>query len=687
MNTNALSLRVALTRAALLFVCLLCPLGLSGQELTLLPRPQQYNAGRGVLSARQLRLDVPCLRAEATELLTRYGYQIGSHYRTACSIRLVDSLPAPRGLDEAYRLKVSAEGITIEAIEELGAYRALQTLDQLLEAGGKFALRHCDILDWPAWRIRGLMHDVGRTFIPLSELKRQIALLARFKVNVFHWHLTENQAWRLESKLYPQLNSIAATERMPGYYYTLAEARELADWCRAHRVLLIPEIDMPGHSAAFERAMGCTMQSAEGISYLKTLLREALEAMDVPYIHIGTDEVEFTNPNFVPEMVAYIRGLGRKVISWNPGWDYKAGEVDMTQLWGYRGTPLSGVPAIDSRLHYINHYDLFADPIALYASSILRAPHGSDELAGAILGVWNDRFVRSSDLIMAENNVYANMLALAERAWLGGGFGYFDEHATLLRSRKSELYRAFDDFERRLLWHKGHSLSREPIPYIRQTEASWLISPAFPNEGELSRVFAPETTYLAKARRGQLAPPPSTPRYTVGGASQPCTPFIGSGGYLRHVWGERLVPGILSEPRPNHTAYAMAWIHSPTRQTVGLRFETQNYSRSESDLPPPQGAWDYRESRIWINGQEVKPPLWTNTHTERSNELPLDNENAVARPPLPITLRAGWNAVLIKLPVGEFSTRETRLVKWMFTASFVTLDGRAAAPVRYHHFE
>lgn len=660
---------------------------LEGQNQILLPKPQHYTAGKGELTSRQLRIDSHILKSELSDLLKRYGYQLGSHYRTPLSIRLVDSLPVPMGLDEAYRLKVQPTGIEVEATGELGAYRALQTLDQMLESSPRYCLPGCEVLDWPAWRIRGLMHDVGRTFIPLHELKKQIALLARFKVNVFHWHLTENQAWRLESKLYPQLNSIAATERMPGQYYTLAEARELVEWCKAHRVLLIPEIDMPGHSAAFERAMGCSMQSNQGMTYLKELLREALEAMDVPYIHIGTDEVEFTNPEFVPEMVGYIRGLGRKVISWNPGWDYKTGEIDMTQLWSYRGTPLSGVPAIDSRLHYINHFDLFADPIALYGSTILNAPHGRDDLAGAIVAVWNDRFVRSTDLINAENNVYASMLALAERAWLGGGYGYFNEKATLLGSRKSEQYLSFADFERRLLWHKAHSLSREPIPYVRQSQASWLISPQFSNGGTLDKVFTPEQDYLRQMKAKIYAPPKEPLWYNIDGELQQSIPFIGSGAYLRHVWGEKTVPGVYKTPKPNHTAYAMAWVHSSARQTVGLMFETQNYSRSESDLPPPQGAWDYRGSKLWINGQEIKPPVWTNTHTERSNELPLGNENAVARPLIPITLRAGWNAVLIKLPVGAFRAKETRLVKWQFTASFVTLDGKEAAPIRYYTFE
>lgn len=105
------------------------------------------------------------------------------------------------------------------------------------------------------------MHDVGRTYISLKELKKEIELLSRFKINVFHWHLTENQAWRLESKLYPELNSPQNMTRMPGKYYTLQEAKELVKFCKKHHVMLIPEIDMPGHSEAFNRAFHADMQS------------------------------------------------------------------------------------------------------------------------------------------------------------------------------------------------------------------------------------------------------------------------------------------------------------------------------------------------------------------------------------------------------------------------------------------
>ena len=334
--------------------------------------------------------------------------------------------------DEAYHILITSKAVNIEATTQCGLYWARQTMAQLTtDKKGKRLLPLCEITDWPAFRIRGYMHDIGRSYIPMDELKAEIAMLSRFKINTFHWHLTENQAWRLESKLYPQLNAPANMERSKGKFYTLAEARDLVEFCRQHHVLLIPEIDMPGHSAAFERTFGFGMQTAEGTRIMKDIIAEACYALDVPYLHIGTDEVQFTNPQFVPEMVAFVRSKGKKVISWNPGWKYKKGEIDMTQLWSYRGKAQPGIPAIDCRFHYANHFDNYADLVALFNSRIYNQPMGSDDLAGCIIAFWNDRYIDNTRQLLDENNFYPYMLTLAERAWRGGGRGYFDGKTTL----------------------------------------------------------------------------------------------------------------------------------------------------------------------------------------------------------------------------------------------------------------
>ena len=571
--------------------------------------------------------------------------------------KYVSQIEGAKFQEEAYHLTVTGKRIILEATTPKGMYWGKQTLEQLKYTKNKKTyLPQCDIIDWPAFRIRGFMHDVGRSYIPVEELKREISLLSRYKINVFHWHLTENQAWRLECKKYPQLNAPENMEREKGKYYTLDEARQLVEFCKQHQVLLIPEIDMPGHSAAFERTFKTDMQSEKGTQILKDIIDEVCATFDVPYLHIGTDEVQFTNPDFVPMMVRYIRDKGKKVISYNPGWNYKPGEIDMTQLWSYRGKAQKGIPAIDCRFHYANHFDTYADLVAMFNSRIYNQTEGSDDLAGCIIAFWNDRFIDNIPQLLAENNFYPYMLTLAERAWRGGGNSYFDGKGTLLWEDEPEQLTAFKEFEDRLLWQKKTWLKEVPFPYVRQTQSEWQITDAFPNGGDLNKVFPPEEKEDSV--------------YQFEGKTYKTRKIIGNGIYLRHVWGT-LVPGFYANPQENHTAYATRWIYSPKERKTQLMLEFQNYSRSESDLAPRQGTWDYKCSRAWLNGKEIMPPVWENTNTERSNEITLKNENYVSRPAVDVTLKKGWNKLMLKLPVGKFSSKETRLVKWMFTAAFV----------------
>ena len=577
--------------------------------------------------------------------------------KIAVEERIVAQIEGAKFQEEAYHLLITKKGILLEATTPKGMYWGRQTLEQLKTTKNKkIYLPQCEITDWPAFRIRGFMHDVGRSFIPVEELKREISLLSRYKINVFHWHLTENQAWRLECKKYPQLNAPENMERETGQYYTLEEARQLVEFCKQHQVLLIPEIDMPGHSAAFERTFKTDMQSEKGTQILKDIIDEVCATFDVPYLHIGTDEVQFTNPEFVPMMVKYIRDKGKKVISYNPGWNYKPGEIDMVQLWSYRGKAQKGIPAIDCRYHYANHFDTYADLVAMFNSRIYNQPEGSDDLAGSIVAFWNDRYIDNTPQLLAENNFYPYMLTLAERAWRGGGNCYFDGKGTLLWEDEPEQLAAFKEFEDRLLWQKNTWLKEVPFPYVRQTQSEWQITDAFPNGGDLNKVFPPEEKEDSV--------------YQYEGKTYKTRKIIGNGIYLRHVWGT-LVPGFYANPQENHTAYATRWIYSPKERKTKLALEFQNYSRSESDLAPRQGTWDYKCSRAWLNGKEIMPPVWENTNTERSNEITLKNENYMSRPAIDITLKKGWNKLMLKLPVGKFSSKETRLVKWMFTVALV----------------
>jgi hypothetical protein len=631
--------------------------GMYAGQNDLLPRPKAAVFSDGKFNLKKdvkvvtplLNESDPQIEAELHKLIVSNGGIVSTNAKSKIVVVIDKTIKG----EESYTLTVNKDLIEISASTLRGAYWGVQTLWQLAQ-DNKSCVDCCVIGDSPAFDIRGYMHDVGRDYIEFDELLHEIEKLSRYKINTFHWHLTDNQGWRLESKLYPQLNDESAFSRKPGKYYTIEQAKALVKFAHQHGVEVIPEIDMPGHSEAFRKAMGHSMLTNKGLDEMKNIMAEAASTFsDTKWIHIGTDEVRSEDlgtidwTKFVPEMVTYLRSLGKKVVSWNPGYKYKNGEIDMTQMWSYRGEITPGVPAIDCRYHYANHFDYYSDVISLYSSTIANQDSGSQQYAGTIIGFWNDRALESDSDIIKQNSFYPVMLAVAERAWLGGGKGYFNNIGVTVDASDEK----FADWERRFLFYKDSHLSNEPIAYVKQSNIHWHITKPVDNGGDLSRDFNVASLDTA---------------YNVTGAAV----------YFRHTWGASM-PALISDPQPNTTIYAYTDVFSKKDQTVGLFFETQNYSRSESDIPAPQGKWDFRESCIWINGSLINPPIWYNTHTLRSNEITLKNENASGRAPIAVVLNKGWNRILIKLPVGQFSSSETRLVKWMFTCTLTTLDGKS----------
>lgn len=567
--------------------------------------------------------------------------------------------------NEAYKISITDNSILIEYIDDIGITRATQTLTQLIDIDkiGRKALPSSTIIDWPSFKLRGFMHDVGRSFIPIDEIKRHIDILSHFKINTFHWHLTENQAWRFEVKRYPQLTDSNTMTRHKNGFYTQEECKALEQYAWERGVIVIPEIDMPGHSAAFKRAMGHSMQTDEGIEELLFILEEVAATFPrAPYIHIGGDEEPITYPNFFNIITDKVHSLSKKVIVWNPIYGYEInGEddgFDMTQMWSTAGKKITGIPNIDCRYNYINHFDVFADVVGIYKSNIYYSEVGSEEIAGTITAVWNDRKLPTSEDIIMQNSFYANVIASAERAWIGGGNAYIEDGGTTLPCFGEE-YDEFADWERRFLHYKNTILSSEPIPYVKQSNIKWRITDAFPNENNAEMSFPPEKYINSK----------SPEQFEYKGITYNSNIACGGGIYLRHTWGNT-VPAFFQDPQIGHTAYAWTYIYSPKKQSVGAIIEFQNYSRSEKDEAPDNNCWDKKGSRIWLNDKEILPYNWDNHNVKIDNEVDLKNENFPAREPILVELKRGWNKVFIKLPYVK--TEGIRLNKWMFT--FVLTD-------------
>lgn len=647
----------------------------------LLPRPHQISVSEGAspfLLHRSVALTDETDCRALRKFLEDNGCTIADESAARVVVTLVDEIPGAYDYElagfanEAYSLAVEEDEIHISAVTPVGVLRATQTLVQLAEGyeGEDSRVEALAITDWPAFKLRGWMQDVGRSFLSFEELKKEIDLLSRFKVNVFHWHLTEKLAWRFETKAYPQLTAEKNTVRYKGQYYTQEQCRELEEYAAERGVTVIPEIDMPGHSAVFTTAMGFDMQSTQGIAALKVILQEVGEVFArAPYIHIGGDEVNL-NDGFLEGMASFVRNtLGRKVVVWNPLRNKAVVKemADMTQMWSTAGKVIEGMPNIDCRYNYTNHFDVYADLVGIYKSSIYYAQQGNPNIAGTISAAWNDTKVATEEDIIRQNNQYANILASAERAWIGGGKQYIEQGGTRLPNAGSE-YEEFADFERRFLFHKDHSLKDEPIPYVKQSNVRWRITDPFPNGGNAALVLPPEQA------TDDVLPTEFVYNNTTYGTSM----ATGAGIYLRHIW-HPTVPSFFGSPANNQTAYAWTYVYSPVAQDVSAQIEFYTYSRSGNEYAPKEGQWDRRGSRIWLNGEEIPAPKWQQTEMNIPQDhatIGLTNENLTAREPVALHLNEGWNKVFMKLP--HVNNGGTGRDKWQFTFVITDLEGRNA---------
>ncbi|WP_071133606.1 beta-N-acetylhexosaminidase [Millionella massiliensis] len=232
------------------------------------------------------------------------------------------------GLDEeAYRLQVNGEGVTVEASTPSGLFYGAETLLQLIR-WGKGRVGACEIQDAPRYAWRGFMLDESRHFFGKEKVKQYLDLMATLKMNVFHWHLTDETGWRIEIRKYPKLTSVGAVGNWhdpsaPAAYYTQEEVREIVAYAAARHIMVVPEFDMPGHATAVGKSYPEISGGGEGrwehftyhpckeetFEFISNVLDEIVALFPAPYIHIGGDEVHFGNQSWFtdPEIQRFIQ--------------------------------------------------------------------------------------------------------------------------------------------------------------------------------------------------------------------------------------------------------------------------------------------------------------------------------------------------------------------------------------------
>ncbi|MBX3120201.1 MAG: beta-N-acetylhexosaminidase [Fimbriimonadaceae bacterium] len=290
------------------------------------------------------------------DLSAATGYDLGvapDKGRHSISLALDKKLSALG--DEGYRLSVKKDRVEIRAFKPAGAFYAIQTLRQLFPPeifrkarveGVEWSIPCVEIEDQPRFSWRGAHLDVARHFMPKEFIFKFLDLMALHKLNTFHWHLTEDQGWRLEIKRYPKLTEVGAwrkdtmltyspatyTGKPHGGFYTQDDAREVVAYAAERHITVVPEIEMPGHAQAAIAAypdLGNTNQPLEvmtkwGVSdnvfnveestfkFLKNVLDEVMEIFPSKFIHIGGDECPKTQWKNSPRAQAKMKELGLK---------------------------------------------------------------------------------------------------------------------------------------------------------------------------------------------------------------------------------------------------------------------------------------------------------------------------------------------------------------------------------------
>lgn len=277
------------------------------------------------------------------------GYELATVAGNASggiNLGLAEGIQNPEG----YWLTVGADGIRIDGASDAGVFYGIQTLRKAIPAdarGAKVELPAATILDYPRFAYRGMMLDVGRHFMPVDSVKAFIDILALHNQNRFHWHLTDDQGWRIEIKKYPKLTEIGSKRKETvigrnsgkydgkeyGGFYTQDEIRDVVAYAAQRHITIIPEIDMPGHQLAALTAypeLGCTggpyevwtqwgvaddvicAGNEQSMQFLEDVLAEVIELFPSEYIHVGGDECPKVRWKDCPKCQARIKAEGIK---------------------------------------------------------------------------------------------------------------------------------------------------------------------------------------------------------------------------------------------------------------------------------------------------------------------------------------------------------------------------------------
>ena len=443
---------------------------------TLMPEPAHLSVQSGTLplttaftaatdSFHDQRLDDAISRMLA-QLENHTGLQIALTPATTKTATLLITVDGPGEAvqsvdeDESYSLEVTPAGAHLKAATDVGAMHGLQTFLQLVQNDStSFFVPAVSIQDTPRFRWRGLMIDCSRHFEPVDVIKRTLDGMAAVKLNVFHWHLSDDQGFRIQSKVFPKLTEMGSN----GQFYTQDQAREIVAYARARGIRVVPEFDMPGHAQSWFAGypdlasapgpyslspdfgiLDATMDPTRKSTYkfLDKFIGEMAKIFPDPYMHVGGDEnngVQWkNNPRiqefmqkhnmhstaelqtyFEQQLMPILKKHGKRMVGWDEIFEPGLSKDAVIQSWrGFGSLAASAKQGYDGILsagYYLDHIDsagqhYLVDPLP--ANSDL-TPEEKAHILGGEACMWGEHVSPRS----IDSRIWPRTAAIAERLW------------------------------------------------------------------------------------------------------------------------------------------------------------------------------------------------------------------------------------------------------------------------------
>ncbi|RKS55372.1 hexosaminidase [Gillisia mitskevichiae] len=401
-----------------------------------------------------------------------------------------------------YILDINENGVIIKAVGETGLFYGIQSLRQLLPAGledgsfnsRKITLPKLHLQDSPKYTWRGSMIDIARSYFGVEYLKAHLDRMALYKMNRLHLHLTDDQGWRLQLKSKPRLTEIGAKGSVKNGrsgYLSIEEYKELQVYAKQNHIVIIPEIDLPGHIYAALVSypeLNCEalsnlnpkmvsppelfdgykvgwsklcLTNPETYNFVADVLQEVSELTDGPWIHIGGDEIkDDLYKTFVVKADSIVRSNGKTPIGWEEVSKAKVSKELISQRWNGKTAPLNKSKVIESicTSFYLDHANVtgqentnnWCKKTGVSLEDVYNFKDKEEEIIGVEAPVWTELVVTDA---MLDNRLWPRLIAVAEIGW-------------------SQSHNDFKEFTQRLKQHKSR-LEALGINYYPSLELNW----------------------------------------------------------------------------------------------------------------------------------------------------------------------------------------------------------------------